>query len=73
MSSNWQLIITSADKPVRVDYVLELARNGELLKWIREYGSFNMPAARFYAAQILSAIEHMHSKGILHRDLKPEK
>ncbi|GAA5903047.1 PDK1 family serine/threonine-protein kinase [Sporobolomyces salmoneus] len=53
-------------------YVLELAPNGELLKWIKEYGSFDLRSARYYAAQILSAVGFMHGKGVIHRDLKPE-
>ncbi|GAA5996534.1 hypothetical protein JCM5350_001127 [Sporobolomyces pararoseus] len=53
-------------------YVLELAPNGELLKWIKQYGSFDLRSARYYLAQILSAVEFMHEKGVIHRDLKPE-
>ncbi|BGP27341.1 serine/threonine protein kinase [Rhodotorula toruloides] len=53
-------------------YVLEFAENGELLKWIKTYGSFDLRSARYYLAQILSAVGFMHDKGIIHRDLKPE-
>ncbi|EPQ30831.1 uncharacterized protein PFL1_01729 [Pseudozyma flocculosa PF-1] len=53
-------------------FVLELAANGELLSFIRKYGSFDEHCARFYAAMLAETIRAMHEVGVIHRDLKPE-
>ncbi|ORY28598.1 hypothetical protein BCR39DRAFT_534303 [Naematelia encephala] len=53
-------------------FVLDLAKNGELLTFIRKYGSFDLPSARYYSAQLIDTIEFMHERGVIHRDLKPE-
>ncbi|KAL1918145.1 uncharacterized protein VTP21DRAFT_3411 [Calcarisporiella thermophila] len=53
-------------------FVLELAKKGELLTYIKKFGSFDISCTTFYAAQLVTVIEYMHSKGVLHRDIKPE-
>ena len=52
--------------------VLELCLGGELFTYLRKYDKFNEQQARFYAASIVQAFEHLHSKSIIYRDLKPE-
>ncbi|CAO3668446.1 unnamed protein product [Umbelopsis ramanniana] len=53
-------------------YVITLAPHGELLTYIKKLGSFDLPTTQFYAAEILSALEHVHAKKVIHRDVKPE-
>ncbi|KAI8826809.1 3-phosphoinositide-dependent protein kinase 1-like protein [Fimicolochytrium jonesii] len=53
-------------------FVLEYAKDGDLLGFIRKLGSFKLEDARFYVAEIIEAVEHLHSINVIHRDLKPE-
>ena len=57
---------------VHMYIVLELLRGGELLERIRSRSSFTEAHAAGITAQLASAISHMHSRGVIHRDLKPE-
>lgn len=39
---------------------------------VAENGVFDMPRVRFYSAELVIALEHLHTHNILYRDLKPE-
>lgn len=52
--------------------LLELLIGGELFLHLRAQCSYTEPHGRFYGAIVLSAFEHIHSKKIAYRDLKPE-
>lgn len=45
---------------------------GELFFHLRQFRTFNEQIAKFYIAEIVLALEHIHSKNICYRDLKPE-
>lgn len=51
---------------------LEYVQGGELFTWLRKNKRFSNNITRFFIAEILLALEYMHSKGIAYRDLKPE-
>ena len=53
---------------------MEFVNGGELFFHLHRLNRrpFTEERARFYAAQIVLALEHMHSEGVVYRDLKPE-
>lgn len=45
---------------------------GELFSYLRSSGKFPYSTSFFYAAEIVSALEYLHSLSIIYRDMKPE-
>lgn len=53
-------------------FALEYCPGGELFNLLQKKKRFSEDQARFYSAQMVLALEHLHAKDIIYRDLKPE-
>jgi serine/threonine protein kinase len=49
---------------------MEYVVGGELFTHLRDAGRFHDTAARFYAAEVLLAIDYLHARNVVYRDLK---
>lgn len=52
--------------------VMEFVSGGDLMDFVASNGAIDESASREIARQILEAMMYVHSKGISHRDLKPD-
>ena len=57
---------------LRLYFVMPFVKGGELYKHLKQNKRFPEEVVKFYAFQISLGIGHLHSSGILHRDLKLE-
>lgn len=55
-------------------FVMEYCAGGEFFKMLQKQPQKCLPeaAVRFYAAEVLLALEYLHCMGFIYRDLKPE-
>lgn len=51
---------------------LDLMNGGDLKYHLNNEQRFSEDRCRFYAAEVLLGLEHMHSLSIIYRDMKPE-
>lgn len=56
----------------RLCFVMEYANGGELFFHLSRERVFPEPRARFYGAEIVSALEYLHSRDVVYRDIKLE-
>ncbi|KAH7074330.1 AGC/Akt protein kinase [Auriculariales sp. MPI-PUGE-AT-0066] len=62
----------SFQSPDKLYLVMSFVNGGELFYHLQREGRFDVHRSRFYAAELLSALEHLHSFNVVYRDLKPE-
>jgi serum/glucocorticoid-regulated kinase 2 len=56
----------------RVYFVTPFIKGGDLYHKLKTDGNLSEELVRFYGAQIVIALQHLHDLGIAYRDLKPE-
>ena len=50
----------------------ELLKGGELLGRLKKKKFFTETEASSIMRRLVKAVDHIHSRGVVHRDLKPE-
>ena len=62
----------SFQTPTDLYLVTDFMSGGELFWHLQREGRFSEDRARFYIAELVLALQHLHDNGIVYRDLKPE-
>ncbi|CAH2036122.1 unnamed protein product [Thlaspi arvense] len=52
--------------------VMEYLKGGDLFSMLAKLGCLDESIARGYIAEVVLALEYLHSEGVVHRDLKPD-
>ena len=50
--------------------IFVICSGGDLHYHLTQRNSFTEPETRFYAAEVILGLEHMHNRSIVYRDLK---
>jgi len=58
--------------PDKVFFGMNFMRGGELFQHLKVCKRFDEERAKFYVAEIILALDHLHCLNVIYRDLKPE-
>ncbi|XP_063802296.1 protein kinase C delta type-like [Pseudophryne corroboree] len=58
--------------PGHIFFVMEYLSGGDLFQLIQRRAPFDVPTIRFFAAEILCGLQFLHTRGIVHRDIKTD-
>ena len=67
------LLDVFADEAKEIHLVTQFVEGGELFDRILAKSSYKESEARRVVLQLLETLTYIHSKGVVHRDIKPEK
>ncbi|CAH8670154.1 unnamed protein product [Dicrocoelium dendriticum] len=57
--------------PEKLCFILDLMNGGDLHYHLTQHNIFSESEVRFYAAEVILGLEHMHNRYVVYRDLKP--
>lgn len=52
--------------------LMEYMPGGDMISWLCEKNTFDVPTTRFYIAELGAAVASVHEMGFVHRDVKPD-
>jgi microtubule-associated serine/threonine kinase len=60
------------ETPMHLCMIMEFVEGGDVRTLLKNIEILPYQMAKMYAAEVVLALEYLHSYGIVHRDLKPD-